>query len=72
MVSARKVKYIATIKAIAAAARQVQARSFDRAPVWSNAANGSDSQPNPIAVIQRIPLMKAFRAAYLILIVQEC
>ena|ERR1700678_787696 len=60
---------MATIKAIAAAARQDQATSLDRVPVWSAAVRGSDSHPNPTMMTQTIPVMKAFRAdAFLVAI----
>ncbi len=60
--SARKVKKIAPIKAIAAAVRQDQARSVDKAVVWSAATSGSDSQQNPTMMTQTITAMKAFGA----------
>ena len=65
-------KQIATTRALAAAASEDQARSLDKAAVWSAKVRGSDNQPNPTITTQTIPVMKAFRAAYLILIVQEC
>ena len=69
MVSARKVKYIATIKAIPAATRQNQARSVDRKPVWPFAMSGSESQLSPTITTQTIPVMKALKTdAFLVVI----